>query len=374
VGKHSAFEGLCRKVYVIGRDPEPVSEYQARYNLDWDECRNPDGRWPNTKVTRCLLEVFRLSPIPDLCRYEIQISDQARQRAREYLESICGPAEANATDTAECRDNTNPQSSSKFRAVLIHYEGNTSGDRKNLSTELIRQACDQILQLDYVPVILDWDRRSPLPDNQRIFCPDANHALWNSVGTGDAEQLAALIDESQLMIGIDSGPLHVAGATTTKTLGVWTRHHPLNFFDISPNVEHLVPADGETQIATEDARKYFRRTYRHREYYDLSSELTPLIEACLKGIEPEKFAGQRLLNKLTATAYSEAYYREHKHAGLDYLTYGEWQRQYGRWFVESLSLKQKRLLDLGCACGSLLKSTMARRNCQRASSYFSCWR
>src|SRR5262249_35606636 len=39
----------------------------------------------------------------------------------------------------------------------------------------------------------------------------------------------------------------------------------------------------------------------------------------------------------------------------DYLGFGDWQRQYGRWLVESLGWKGQRVLDVGCACGSVLR-------------------
>jgi 2-polyprenyl-3-methyl-5-hydroxy-6-metoxy-1,4-benzoquinol methylase len=60
-------------------------------------------------------------------------------------------------------------------------------------------------------------------------------------------------------------------------------------------------------------------------------------------------------NQLKSVKFDEAYYREHKEAGLDYLAFGPWQQQYGRWFVECFGLKGKRVLDLGCACGSILR-------------------
>jgi hypothetical protein len=69
-------------------------------------------------------------------------------------------------------------------------------------------------------VVLDWDRRSPLPDGVRIHNPGADHELWGGSGTGDAETLAALIEQSALLVGVDSGPLHVAGATATPTLAL----------------------------------------------------------------------------------------------------------------------------------------------------------
>jgi len=56
---------------------------------------------------------------------------------------------------------------------------------------------------------------------------------------------------------------------------------------------------------------------------------------------------------LTSTSYTRRYYDEHVAAGLDYAVYGDWQRDYGRWFVDALGLRGRVLLDVGCACGAL---------------------
>jgi SAM-dependent methyltransferase len=56
---------------------------------------------------------------------------------------------------------------------------------------------------------------------------------------------------------------------------------------------------------------------------------------------------------LTATTYDEAYYRQHRDAGLDYLHYDDWQRRYGRWLVDVFRLRGQPALDVGCACGAL---------------------
>ena|GEM_PF-772516 len=341
-GKHSVGNGLCHRQLVLGKDVTRRTDYKQIFSLDWHECRDAHAEWPSTKPTRCLREVFHLTPQLELCQYQIVRSPQADERARQYLASIC-PA--------------GPGQSGRFPAVLVHYQGNTSCDKKDLPHTLIRQVCDMVRQLGHDPVILDWDRRSPLIDQQAVFNPGADHPLWGGNGTGDAEVLAALIEASTLMIGIDSGPLHVAGATTTPTLGVWTRHHPVHFFDMAPHVRHLVPTQHRSLVSGNAAVEFFERHYLHDVYTDLTVELLAHVESQL--------TGQPLIRKerpvptatpiLTSVEYDRLYYEEHQRAGLDYLNFGDWQREYGRWFVESLGFKERRVLDVGCACGSILR-------------------
>ena len=340
VGKHSAYQGLCRNVMVADRDPIARSDYDHVFGLEWHECRSGHASRPSTKPIRCLQEVFHLTPIAELCRYAMQISDRARALARGYLNSIC---------------KTGPDGQGRFPAVLIHYQGNTSSDRKDLPHELIRDVCAVIQRLGMVAVILDWDRRTPLADGANIHNPGADHELWGGRGTGDAEVLAALIDAARLMIGVDSGPLHVAGATTTPTIGVWTHHHPVHFFDLADNVVHLVPGDHVKLAASQDCVSYFTSQYRHRVYKQLHVDLPALVESMLTGQDFELLAMKGFLGKLSARGFDERYYQEHKVAGLDYLGFGDWQRQYGRWLVEALGLKGKKVLDVGCACGAIVR-------------------
>ncbi len=341
-GKHSVGQDLCERVSVLetaGR--RPVGAQQV-YALDWDECYDAHANWPSTKPTRCLREVFHLEPNLDLFRYQIARSAAADQRAREYL----------ATLRLE-----GPLPDGRYPVVLLHYQGNTSCDRKDLPHDAAKRVCETARDLGYVPVILDWDQRSPLIDQRTVFCPEASHPLWGGHGTGDAEALAALIEASALMIGIDSGPLHVAGATTTPTLGVWTRHHPVHFFDLCPNVRHLVPRNHAALAKGAPAVEFFQGHYEHDLYDDLAADLVAHVRSRLTGQPlPRPAAGAAApARPLTATQYDRQYYEEHQRAGLDYLNFGDWQQRYGRWFVESLGLKGKRVLDVGCACGSILR-------------------
>jgi ADP-heptose:LPS heptosyltransferase/SAM-dependent methyltransferase len=338
-GKHSAFAGLCERVLIVDRDRVDQADHDEVFRLSWEECRTGYPHWPSSKPSRCLTEVFRLSPLPELCRYHIRIGDQAREAAHAYLSSL------GLTPRAE---------TGRFPVLLLHYQGNTSGERKDLPHDLARDVCQTALAAGYVPVVLDWDRRSPLPDGVRIHNPGADHELWGGLGTGDAEVLAALIQEASLFVGVDSGPLHVAGATDTPAIAVWTRHHPVHFYDLAANVTHLVPAD-HAGMAIGAAGDFFAQSYRHRVYRQLYVELPALVQSLLTGEDIEQLANRRFLGQLSATAFDQRYYEEHRLAGLDYLAFGDWQRQYGRWLVECLGWQGQRVLEVGCACGAVLR-------------------
>lgn len=272
IGKHSCFHGLCNAVHVLDRDPIDESQYNDVRWVGWYENYSENKNSPYTKVCNYLREEWGIEPAEELLRYTIQVSEEKRRRAAEYMAKITNH------DTAP------------FPAVAIHYEGNTSADKKNLSHDQAQAICGAVLERGYVPIILDWDRRSPLPDQQAIFCPDVHDGdLWGGTGTGDAEMLAALIGQCEMMIGVDSGPLHVAGATETPTLGIWKGHHPIQFYDLCPNVVHLVPESwGELYPSNvkPEASLYFTTKYKWDTYSHLSTAIRTCIEEPLPMRKP----------------------------------------------------------------------------------------
>lgn len=339
-GKHSALTGFCRSAFVLDKDRLDRASYQDVFRLDWHEAHGGFTHVPTTKPARCLREVFGLEPKEELFCYEIQRSGQADRAAREYLAGVTGKP---------------PADNGRYPVFLLHYEGNTSSDRKNLSHALASDLCQEAIRLGLTPVILDWDRRSPLPDNHRIFNPGADHPLWTGGGTGDAEVIAALMEAATLVVGVDSGPLHVAGAVTTQTIAVWTQHHPVHFFDLADNVLHLVPKNYSRHARSKEAQAYFEGHYRHHIYADLAVELPAAMASLLTDEPIESALGKDREAVLTAVSYDRSYYEEHKQAGLDYLGHGQWQQEYGQWLADALELRGKRILDVGCACGSILR-------------------
>jgi len=269
LGKHSAFGGLCRRVFVLDRDAVPHTDHVRTLDLEWPESPACYADSPSTKAERCLRDVFRLNPVPELCTYQVPRGERATERARRYLEDVCGVA---------------PDGRGRYPVVLIHYEGNTSPGDKNLSVDLAHDVCREVLAAGAVPVILDWDNRTPLADGKRIHVAHVALELWGGTGTGDAEALAALAELCALMVGVDSGPLHVAGATSTPTIGVWTGHHPLHYYGHADNVTHLVPEDHARLLRGDRAAglAWFRDHYRHQTYRDLRAELPALVRERLR--------------------------------------------------------------------------------------------
>ena len=116
------------------------------------------------------------------------------------------------------------------------------------------------------------------------------------------------------------------------------------------NVLHLVPTHHERLAAGHECVDFFNAHYRHKVYRRLGPGVTGAIANLLTGSLLEE-----PLSELRTKSYGVDYYEEHREAGLDYLFYGEWQKQYGAWIVGALGLKGKTLLDVGCACGSIVR-------------------
>lgn len=284
IGKHSAFRGQCRRSWILDREAIPERIYGHVFDLGWYECYSVYADSPCTKVCNSLREVFGIVPDRSLLKYRIQVSDPARETTGQYLSAICnghsGWHDASASGVIRASNSLLP-----YPVVAIHYEGNTSAEKKNLAHGQIVRVCQELRSHGYIPLILDWDRRSPLPDQKTIFCPAVGPGdVWDSTGTGDAERLAALIGQCALFIGVDSGPLHVAGATETPTIGVWKGHSPIQFYDLCPNVTHLVPDRWRTIPPCQHgaAAEFFSEHYAYRTYRGSDALESALIAAALE--------------------------------------------------------------------------------------------
>lgn len=248
-GAHTLFDGLCRRVTLLSDDPAPRANYSVDLTLPWGEPHETYRDSPSTKAEKCLREVFRLLPLERLCRYRIAPDAEACDRADDYLRDLCGAAAA------------------RQPVVLLHYQGNSARGGKNLDEAIARELVEVVRRHGLLPLVLDWESppRSGLVRAGLAESPGRNHPLWNNLGTGDGAALAALVERVAFMVAIDSGPGHVAGATSTPTLVVWRRHHPVNYFGLDDgNITHVVEREHGRYIRGDRAvgEAYFRRRYR----------------------------------------------------------------------------------------------------------------
>ncbi len=280
--------------------------------LDWHEPQRCYANHPGTKAERCLLEVFNIEPDLGLCGYQLTPGPDAHAAADEWLADRFGDL------------------SSRPPFALVHYHGHSSRARKDLTEKIAAETCEALVAAGVTPLVFDERGESPLNPEWLV------RTLPPPIVT------AALATRSRINIGIDSGPGHIFGAVANAAVIAWYEHHPYHFYEPNEHVLHLVPEDHHRLLKPRQAKEaceFFQQHYRHRA---VGRERLPDVVAALLSPQP-----------LTATAYEKQYYEEHRAAGLDYLGHGQWQESYGAWLVDCLDLRGRRVLDAGCACGSI---------------------
>jgi len=169
--------------------------------------------------------------------------------------------------------------------------------------------------------------------------------------------LAALSEAADLVIGCDSGVAHVASALSTPTLWLFGPTNPISTLRFYPRAEWLWRPE------CLDCRPpcYYsgERGFRCR----------GRAGDCMLAIPPEAVAAaaERMIDWEAAdeanSARGDALYRHFltlNGVGVDYRAYGAWQTAYAEFIDHVLGIKGKRLLDVGSACGALVKGFLAR--------------
>lgn len=238
-GKESLFHNTADDVLTTDYNAIDEGKYDRVEDLLWPENRQVYGQAPCTKASRCLSEVFAIAPsaAPNI---RVLPSPLVTARVQRFIEDELGGRPFG----------------------LLHYQGNTAKQAKDISHERARMIRKQFGELGLVPVLLDWDLRSPLA-GEGMLCPNRNHPLWGGYGTGDGATLAALIEKASLMVAIDSGPGHVASLTNTETIQWWNGFHPIYYARPTSNVFHLVHRAVHARVPAV-ARDYFEHNYRFR--------------------------------------------------------------------------------------------------------------
>jgi ubiquinone/menaquinone biosynthesis C-methylase UbiE len=317
-GRETVLRAVCQPL----RLGQAVGDYDHVIRLHWGECHKSYADQPSTKI-QWQLEEWGLPYRPELGRYLVTPSPEAQALAAKYIAGR--------------------------RIVLLHNTATSNPRKKLMPDDLFATLCETVRLAGYDPVVLDWKGKcAELSRRGQCLWPGPDHWLWPK--GGDGETIVALAQQAALCIGIDSGPGHCFAATDTPTIIWWREHHPVHYFPPAPNVHHCVPLHHAQFLRppVTAGEQFFLANYQHH------FNLVDVVQRTLaEGLPAGKQYG--LVPGLKATTYDHTYYAEHKAAGLDYLAYGEWQQQYGRWFVDSLGLKRKRVLDVGCACGAIAR-------------------
>ena len=108
--------------------------------------------------------------------------------------------------------------------TLLHSKGNTGQQHKSLPDEVTADFyCEFLDQCQGTLILLDWDRRVPRLSSARIRHLD-------DLGSCSTARMLSLMLESDLLIGVDSGPLHAARLTGIPAIGIWMPgHYPVTY-------------------------------------------------------------------------------------------------------------------------------------------------
>lgn len=124
--------------------------------------------------------------------------------------------------------------------ICFHSCGNTWQERKSIPIETAFKVILKLLDsMSGSVIVLDNERRAPMVGDER--CKGIKPSFKNIT----LEQLCALYEKSELMIGIDSGPFHVANLTPVKCLGIFRDLQPTHVCLPNPNAIYLASSQYE---------------------------------------------------------------------------------------------------------------------------------
>lgn len=222
--------------------------------------------------------------------------------------------------------------------VAMHVRGfawgDNSGEKRSYPDASTVRLVSTLLGAKCSIIMLDRDSRAPRIDDTRV-------RYFHDYSPG---QLYEILARVEVFAGIDSGPLNFVRFTQTPAVGIWVNHHPTGYALPRPETRHVVAnrhADSDAIAATE-----------------WNTVLAPDDGPSPATVAREILRAMNMdapLKGLRSTSFGRAYYEEHAEAGLDYLGYGDWQQQYGRWLIDVFGLKGKTVLDVGCACGAIVR-------------------
>lgn len=274
-GRYCVGRGIVDNVFELGKHPYPDKNYDAEVQiLLYDKFYNFHDR-PNTRVSSCLRDCFGLEWDAECGQYQVEVTPKDITTIGPLLQPpASGSGRRYMLDAPA------------GTCVAIHYQGDSSPAKKNLSHEQAAAICKMVEKLGRTPLLLDWRGVSPLSAEYNIR--SVGKIQYAREWGGDAEMNCAVISQCEAFVGIDSGPAKCASATDTPALVIWTGHHPAPFHDPAPNTTHLVLHNYHgLEPVCEDAGviKWFESHYNIWTYYN-AADLVQEVESWLRETLP----------------------------------------------------------------------------------------
>lgn len=181
---------------------------------------------------------------------------------------------------------------------VLHSKGSNWQDQKSIpdgvAFELIRRLLNETTGS---VIILDYDARAPSlsghPRCQAIK-PD-----WGHIG---CDRLCALLLRSDLLIGVDSGPFHVASLVDVQALGVFRGIPAVRCCLPNPNATYLVPARQHSHWNQRESEwrfaEYHGDEVTARDIADLAIDLVTPQERPSMEINPSNIPGRYLYRRV----------------------------------------------------------------------------
>lgn len=242
----------------------PQLDRPPTHTVSWPLPDRSYASWPSTYVERCLIEQFDLEPVPELCRYQVAVRPDPRGAVRTWLATL---------------------RRARPKLALCNFRGAGMKPLKDVDDYAAAAIVRALNARDFDVLVWDVNDRTTLPAHGLgVHVPavlDPPQSRLEHAATA-----AALIAECDLFVGVDSGPLHLAAAVGTRSIGIWTRQSPLHCISPHPNLAHacLIPTgvpEYERHFIhrpIEDGLAYFRANYDHVWTAELADGIAELLE------------------------------------------------------------------------------------------------
>ncbi|MEO2029536.1 MAG: glycosyltransferase family 9 protein [Fuerstiella sp.] len=190
-------EGTAKHVHEWGYPSGGTQEGQCRF-------------WQGSKMGHNI----SAAPLPDIGK-----------KAELWDEFVESKVSIESQIPASVREEVQGWLSGLMRPItLFHSVGNSGQERKSLPNTVTEKFYEEFVNTcDGTLVLLDWDNRVPRFESWRV-----RHLT--DFGNVSTLQMFALMLEADLLMGVDSGPLHAARLTDIPTIGMWMPgHYPTTY-------------------------------------------------------------------------------------------------------------------------------------------------